>query len=352
MLKKTASATLFAGVVAIMMIAAPTFSNANAEERFEEFRQLEEEFREKFHDLEEAYRQKFMQLEREFEQKRMDMEFDTDSKRLAIEHEYQNKFLQLDLDFEEQRLALEEEISQSEDLTPEQTREMFDELYAEFEEQRRALEDQMYQEMSSFEHSGYEFNDLYYDFQQQRLDLEHEFDQERQQLEQEFDRKRMELEQEFRDDYEPYQYDEGYSEIKELEEKILASLSMDEIQSLWMARDYNGLRDLILSRTDLTDDEVTLVFEFFKKYEGDHRDYDDYREHDDYREYDDRDYREFDEPNDNSGETDRLLQRIDQLEQENQELRDYLYELERKLTDLNLIVMQQVQVIYEWVLSQ
>lgn len=73
MLKKTASTTLFAGVVAIMMIGATTFSNANAEERFEEFRQLDEEFREKFHDLEEEYRQKFMQLEREFEQKRMDM---------------------------------------------------------------------------------------------------------------------------------------------------------------------------------------------------------------------------------------------------------------------------------------
>ena len=346
MLKKTTSTTLFAGLVAIMMIGASTFSNANAEERFEDFRQLEEEFREKFHALEQEYQQKFIQLEQEFEQKRMDMEFNMDSKKLDIEHEYQNKFQELDFEFEAKRLALEEEISQSEYLTPDQTRDMFDELYLEFEEQRRKLEDQMYREMNSFGHSDNEFNDLYHNLQQQRLDLEHEFDQKRQQLEYEFDRKRMELEQEFRDDYEPYQYDEGYSEIKKLEEKILASISMDEIQSLWMARDYGGLRDLILSRTDLTDDEVTLVFEFFKKYEGDHRDYDDYREHDSYREYDDRDYREFDEPNDNSGETDRLLQRIDQLEQENQELRDYLYELERKLTDLNLIVMQQVQVIY------
>ena len=360
------SITLFAGLVAIILIGAPTFSNANAEERYEDFRQLEQEFREKFHELEEEYRQKFMQLEREFEQKRMDTEFDTDGKRLAIEHEYQDKFLQLDLEFEEKRLALEEEIWQSEDLTPEQTREMFEQLYAGFEEQRRALEDQMYQEMSSFEHSGNEFNDLYYDFEQQRIELEHEFDQKRQQLEHEFDRKRMELEQEFRDDYNPYLNDEGYSEIKELEEKILASVSMDEIQSLWMAQDFDGLRDLILSRTDLTDDEVTLVFEFFKKYEGDHRDYDDYREGDhrdnddygerdgytEYDEYEDRNYQEFDKPNDTLGEINILLQRIDQLEEENQELRDYLGELEQKLTDLNLIVMQQVQIIYEWVLNQ
>jgi hypothetical protein len=219
---------------------------------------------------------------------------------------------------------------------------MFDELYTEFDEQRRNLEDQMYQEMNSLGHSDNEFNDLYQNLQQQRLDLEHELDQKRQQLEYEFDRKRMELEQEFRDDYEPYQYDEEYSEIEELKDRILANVSMDEIQSFWMRGDFEGLRDLIMSKTDLTEDEVKRVFAFFQKYEGDHRDYND-----------DRDgYQDYDRPNDNSGETDRLLQRIDQLEQENRELRDYLDELEQKLTDLNLIVMQQVQVIYEWVLSQ
>jgi len=223
--------------------------------------------------------------------------------------------------------------------------------------------------MNSFDQSDNEFNNLYQNFQQQRLDLEHELDQKRQQLEHEFDRKRMDLEQEFRDDYEPYQYDEEYSEIEELKDRILADVSMDEIQSFWMRGDFEGLRDLILSRTNLTNDEVTLVFEFFKKYEGDHRDYDDYREHDydqyreddyykerdgysKYDEYDDHNYQEFDKPNDNSREIDVLLQRIDQLEWEKQELRDYLDELEQKLTDLNLIVMQQVQVIYEWVLGQ
>jgi len=170
----------------------------------------------------------------------------------------------------------------------------------------------------------------------------------RQQLEHEFDRKRMELEQEFRDDYEPYQYDEEYSEIEGLKDRMLANVSMDEIQSFWMRGDFEELRDLIMSKTDLTEDEVKRVFEFFQKYEGDHRDYND--DYDGYQEYDG--YQDYDQPNNDSGEIDRLLQRIDQLEQENRELRDYLDELEQKLTDLNLIVLQQVEVIYEWMLSQ
>lgn len=69
--------------------------------------------------------------------------------------------------------------------------------------------------------------------------------------------------------------------------------------------------------------------------------------------YDDSEIRsKSDEPNSNSDEIVKLNQRINELEQQNQELMDRIAFLEKSLQDANAIVMEQVKIIYEWVINQ
>ena len=169
-------------------------------------------------------------------------------------------------------------------------------------------------------------------------------------------------------DHDYYEKDPDYEHIGPLKDRILANISMEEIDSFWMRGDIGGLTQLILSKTDLTEEEVKRVIAFFQKYDDhekhDYREYDDYKRYDhEYKDYGDDSYDHYEkdryygddsyEDRDyESAETQRLEQRVAELEQENRELRDIVSDLEQKLQDLNAVVMEQIKIIYDWVLAK
>lgn len=69
---------------------------------------------------------------------------------------------------------------------------------------------------------------------------------------------------------------------------------------------------------------------------------------DDYDEFEDHEYDKFDDVH----EDEFLEERIHELERENQELREQIVQLEKKIEDLNAMLMEQLKVIYEWILNR
>ena len=304
----------------------------------------ENEFYDDFGPLEDKFMKKFEQLHEEFEQKWMELDYDFDAKRMILDHEYQNQFQDLEQSFDEKRLAIEHEF-RGQDRYDNEFNEQLDNLRDEFDEKRMSLEMQMRQE----------FYDLEDGFDQLRRQLDEEFEQKQMSIEREFDNERRQMEDEIRYEYE-YEYrgmPDGYSEeIKNIEDAILEKFSMDEIMSYWMMGDREGLLSEILSRTDLTKEQVLTVFEYHEKFEQNQGDrHDDYPKNTDGRDYYSPEFRKGDHQEDSS-EIQNLEQRIQELEQENSDLRDYVEELGKKLEGLNEVVISQVQVIYDWILGQ
>lgn len=69
---------------------------------------------------------------------------------------------------------------------------------------------------------------------------------------------------------------------------------------------------------------------------------------DDFDEFGDHEFDEFDDVHEDKF----LEERIHELERENQELREQIVQLEKKITDLNAMLMEQLKVIYEWILNR
>ena len=69
---------------------------------------------------------------------------------------------------------------------------------------------------------------------------------------------------------------------------------------------------------------------------------------DDYDEFEDHEYDKFDDYHEDKF----LEERIHELERENQELREQIVQLEKKIEDLNAVLMEQLKVIYEWILNR
>jgi len=161
------------------------------------------------------------------------------------------------------------------------------------------------------------------DEERERMEQEKEF---REQMEQEYDR------HDDRDDFMNMVPPEDYESVDTIKNKIMAAFSMDEIESFWSS-DREGLLSEILARTDLTRAEIEKLFGYAEKYD-DHED-----------DYDRPDHQE-------NFDFDRLEERIQQLENENRELRGHIFDLEKKLADLNQVIIEQVRVIYEWVISR
>ena len=375
--KNSTSGILF-GFLAVIMIGSPVFAQGYSDD----FRALDEEYREKFHLLEQEYHEKFLQLEREFEEDRMYKDHQADQERIDLEHQYKTKFQELDYAQDNALRDLEHEISQSHDLTEDQTRQMFDEIFDKYEKERRVLEDQIHQDMN-FRDYSFE-DDMYREYDNQRMVLEKEFDQKIMELEHEFDQMRMELKKDydttnyddkFYDDrnyddrnYDDRNYDDRAHDYKEAHENdpewqsieplansIMDVIPMDKIERLWMAGEIDVLLDLIVSETDLTYEEAKRVLTFFEKYEGDrdYRDdhYDGYTQTD--QSYPEHDYVESqDTPYYDDSKELLLEQRIADLEDENQELRIEISEFEKQLADLNAVVMEQVGFIYDWITNQ
>ncbi|KER06339.1 hypothetical protein AAA799E16_00851 [Marine Group I thaumarchaeote SCGC AAA799-E16] len=169
----------------------------------------------------------------------------------------------------------------------------------------------------------------------------------------------------YKDDREFYEHDPEWESIEPLAKRIMEKISMEKIERLWGAGEIEQLAELIVSETDLTYEQAKRVIAFFEKY--DDRDYeDDYHEYDyheyDYGEYDaagnpkydyrESDYERYDYPVTDDGTILKLEQRIVELEEENQLLRDTIEELEEKIVQINAVLMEQVKFIYEWVQSQ
>lgn len=69
---------------------------------------------------------------------------------------------------------------------------------------------------------------------------------------------------------------------------------------------------------------------------------------DDFDEFGDHEFDEFDDVHEDKF----LEERIHELERENQELREQIVQLEKKIADLNAMLMEQLKVIYEWILNR
>ena len=121
--------------------------------------------------------------------------------------------------------------------------------------------------------------------------------------------------------------------------KILAKFSMEEIESYWDRGDKEGLLSEILARTELTRAQVEKIFGYAEKF--------DYKHMDEYDEYG-SEYNN--DQADNFYEFDRLEKRVQELEDENKELRSYVSDLEKQLEGLNQVVMEQIKVIYDWII--
>ncbi|KFM22092.1 hypothetical protein AAA799B03_00340 [Marine Group I thaumarchaeote SCGC AAA799-B03] len=283
------------------------------------------------------WEEKYQQLAEEFEEKRH-----------QIERHFEEEFEELDREYEEKKMEIYEKIENNPELSDSEINAMFDELFLEFDEERRSLELDM---MKQF----HELDEM----------LEKEFRQ--------LDEESREYYEEQRADGEFYENDPEWESIEPMVNKIMEVVPPEKIQKLWEAGEIEQLIELIVSETDFTYDQVKRIVMFFEKYDNrDDGSYDtseQYPEHD-YPEYDypEHDYPEYDYPEHDYPEYDypepypvpgvdneqvlRLEQRISELEEENQMLRDTIEELEEKITQINAVLMEQVKFIYEWVSTQ
>ena len=296
------------GLFAILFVGLITPAVAEYDNKWDEkYKELEEEFEEKRHHLEREFHEEFEELEREYEEKKMEIYEKIEESPDLKDSEINKLFDELYLDFEEKRLALEHDMMKQ-----------FEEIDELFEKELRHIDEEA-KEYYEKHDDRYEDDDYYYDDDY----FEHD---------------------DYKDYDEPHKYDPEWKSIEPLAQRIMDVIPMEKIQSLWESGQIDRLIELITSETDLSYEEAKHVVMFFEKY-GD-------KEHDRY-DYPEHDYPEpYPAPYVDDGEVLRLEQRIAELEEENQILRDTIAELEEKISQINAVVMEQVKFIYEWVLSQ
>ena len=248
------------------------------------------------------------------------LHYEYGEQRWNIEEEFDEKFEELSKYYEDQKLAIYEKIELDPSLSDEEIDKMFIDLFNEFEQKEYDLKE---------------------DFEMALKELDMMFDDKFEEIDREYNKQYDEKHEDYDD---PYKNDPEWKSIEPLTEKILDSIPMEKIQRLWEAGEMDSLLRLIVSETDLTEEEAKKVISFFERY--DDKDYHDY-EYDEY--YEDPYYTE--ENFDNSHIMN-LEKRITELEKENNELRSYIAELEQRVSDINAVMMEQVKFIYEWVLSQ
>ena len=262
------------------------------------------------------WEQKYIELENEFEEKRH-----------QIDRQFQQEFEELDKYYEQEKMQIYEKIENS-DLSDSEIDKMFDELFREFEEKRHSLEaDMMIQ-----------FKELDEMFQKELRHLDETIDNQR---------------HDGTYDYEPYKDDSEWKSIEPLAQRIMDTIPMEKIQSLWESGQIDRLIELIVSETDLSYDEAKRVVIFFEKY--DDRDYE--KEHYPEHDYSDYNYPEHDYPVPQptsypDEQVLRLEQKISELEEENQILKETIRDMEEKMAQMNALLLEQVRFIYEWVTTQ
>ncbi|KAF6245577.1 hypothetical protein [Nitrosopumilus sp. b2] len=286
--------------------------------------------------------EKYKQLHEEFEEKRH-----------QIERHFQEEFEELDRYYEQQKMEIYEKIENNPDLSDSEINAMFDGLFAEFDEKRQSLESDM---MRQFQ------------------ELEEMFEEKFRHLDEQAREEYANSDETYRDtagyedEGEFYENDPEWQSIEPMAMRVMEMIPPEKIQRLWEAGEIEQLVELIVSETDLSYEQAKRVVAFFEKYDNrgdasyDNSEYE-YQEHD-YNKYDypEHDYPESDYlepypepypvPTVDNEQVLRLEQRISELEEENQMLRETIKELEEKISQINAVLMEQVKFIYEWVSTQ
>lgn len=244
-----------------------------------------------------------------------ELEKEFDEKRQQIDRHFQEEFEELDRNYEELKTEIYDKMDSNPELSDTEIDAMFDELFLEFDEKRKSLESDM---MRQFQ------------------ELDESFEKELRLLD---EKARQHYEEHEMKDREFHEDDPEWKSIEPLAKRIMEIIPMEKIQRLWESGEIEQLVELIVSETDLTYDQAKRVVAFFDR-------------------YDDRDHNRDNYPEPHPvPETDidkvlRLEQRIAELEDENQMLRETIKELEEKVVQINAVLMEQVKFIYEWVRSQ
>ncbi|MHA7647181.1 hypothetical protein [Nitrosopumilus sp. S4] len=268
-----------------------------------------------------------------WDDKRQILEEEFNQKRISIEKMFQEEYEALDRYYEDRKMEIYDKIESNSTLSDSEIDEMFNELFDEFDEKRQNLDSEM----------RIQFDELEKMFQEEMERISEEYDgTDNIYLEQKPDYKRHDYQEsaDYHTEYqEPYKDDPEWDSIEKLADKILDSIPMEKIQRLWESGDIESLIRLIVSETDLTEEEAKKVIMFFEKY--DNKDYENHS----------IEPTRTDVVHDNN-QVQKLEQRISELEEENRELRNHIADLEQKIKDINIILMEQVKFIYEWAMSQ
>jgi len=323
----------------------------------QQYRELEDQLHEERWALENAFYEKRIALGDDFDIqiRELDNEFQErwhDSDYSSVDHESDYDFesikYQLEDEYNEKRGAIEEEMEREMRQLDEYFEDAMRELENDFEEKRRALDESS---RDKFRELDYEFQDEFRyieeDFDDKRHQIENDSKEQRRLMEDKFREQRMEQEKFDRydddynhdDDFMKMIPDEEFEEVEMIKNKIMAKFSMEEIDSYWSSGDKEGLLSEILARTDLSRAQVEKVFGYADKMEDKHMD-----------EFDKYGSGYQDEQVGNFYEFDRLEERVQELEDENKELRSYISDLEKKLEDFNQVIVEQIKVIYDWII--
>ena len=302
--------------------------------------------------------EQYRELEREF-----------DEKRQQIEREANEQFEELDREHEKEKNEIYEKIESNPDIKDSEIDRMFDELFSRYDEKRQSIESEI---MKQFEEMEREFeNEL------QRIDDEaREYDEEQEkQYDDDYDRYEeydaagnkyddYNKYEEHDDDYDRYEgYDDDYKDyqpheddpewksIEPLTQRIMDVIPMEKVQHFWESGQVDELLELIVSETDLSYEEAKRVIAFHEKYKDRHDEKSDEYE----RDYPDHRYDEpypYLEPTNDDSQILKLEQRISELVEENRSLQNTISELEKKVSQMNTVLMEQIKFIYEWATSQ
>jgi len=265
-----------------------------------------------------------------------------DEKRQAIEKHYQIEFENLEKQYSQVKMEIYNKIEANPNLLQSEIDSMFNQFIAEFDKKRKNLESMKIQE----------FNELDKMFKNEIHPMP----------------AKPQSADSTKSDYakphppkEPYLNDPQWKTIEPMAQKIMDAIPMEKIQSLWESGQIDRLLELIVSETDLTYDEAKRVVSFFEKYDNRHYDdkpyYNDKPYHNDTPYYDNKPQYAANpthnpQPNMDDGLVIKLEQRIGELEKENKELREYNSQLEQKIAEINAIVLEQIKIIYNWVITK
>lgn len=252
-----------------------------------------------------------------------------EEKRQAIEKHYQIEFENLEKQYSQVKMEIYNKIDANPNLTQSEIDSMFNQFIAEFDKKRKNLE-------------SMKMNELY--------ELDRMFKNEIHPMP-----TKPQSADSAKSDYvkslpkEPYLNDPQWKTIEPLAQKIMDTIPMEKIQSLWESGQIDRLLELIVSETDLTYDEAKRVVSFFAKY--DNQNYDEKPHYDGTPHYAANPIPASPPYMDDSLVI-KLEQRIDELERENKELREYNSQLEQKIAEINIIVLEQIKIIYDWVITK